>query len=1569
MAQKVKKQLFRILPLSVAGLMMLGLAVGFWTNLPQEQVEAAALSITITSVTLTLQTDSPVNGITNIGDTIRVDLDVSNADGGCTAVTTATANLTAYGGGAAVALSCLTDNAGLHDIMRLDFPVANAGGAGIDVGAANALSQVNVVTADADDIPGPNANSNSMASAVDTIAPILATSGLTISTDNGVPAVAAVNGGIVAADAVKVNATVTVGDTDIITWNASPLGGGASATQANNVAVTVAPGAVDNAAYAFNVTATDNAGNAVTTATNVIDATTISLDNIMPILATSGLTISTDNGVGGVAAVNGGIVAADAVDVNATSAVGDTDVITWDASPLGGGASATQANTVAVTVAPGAVDNAAYAFNVTDTDDAGNAVTTATNVIDATTISLDNIIPIVTVPGTINLTDVGGDGIASIGDTITYVIGTETIGDGASWTVDLLAYGLSATQAPGAVLIIADDDDNVAFSANETVTDDAGNTQSGAPTATVPDFANIDNVAPVAISAVIDMNDNVHTLTVVFIENMDTTQVVDATQLTLQDAATAGTSITLATSTAAYTGPATLVFTLSDADLNALKANGGLYTSLADSFVTITDGTLSNITDVAGNPMAAIVDGAGGQLTGYTADTTAPTVNAGSLMADESTCTGAGVCRLGDHILFTWDNTSAGDNPTGYNGDIASVIADLSPFGGNPAQVMYDDGTNGDVTTSDGLWTYDLLVAADDDEGTNTFDVTVTDNALVPNSTGPITSTDTAPVDNVEPILTFDSVYSDNAFDTTLAGVGKLVIVEFTPSETLLSQTVNFNNPAAGVVGAVDDGTGCDAVSGDLIWTACAPVTGTPPDTDAALADFTIDMTDSALNPASIASGTLGSSVTVDTTAPAITQIKALLQAGGNPVGVTNNWYYYAGQSIRFSVTSDQPLSALKACTQSLANDDRTDLCSVVGPNDFETGVPGTDYINFTNDLGANEYEFILPVATFGIPTLPGGYAMNLYLVDESGNVAFSTGSTDSFGAVFGINPVDLDPLLANPPSNTTDWSLITDFTDVPSLTFNANDGVNDLASITFINNVNLTDSATITALIDFGDNITINASDGSGTANVGINSAALADLDFAASISIMVPGGVQPGLVVYDNLGNISGYVSNTASGDGINDGTHILDNYAWDGTHLTFDTDGFSDFGADNTAPTALFSPANGATGVALSANVVITFDEPVNTGTFAYTLDNSTGISWDPTDTIATITHTAYAYNSTHTISVTVADDLVGNSLAAPLSATFTTTATLSGGGGGGGYTTPPVDATLPVGTSLVIAGGATQTSSQSVSLAIAATNAVQMAISNNADFSGGIWETYATSKTWTLSDNYGSKTVYAKFKNSTGSVSAALSDTINYVAVVTEEPVVTETPAVTIIDPSNLTSLLATYGLIENQSEEARYRILVLADAKEFGLTLTEAQLDAIVNFIVYGNSTATIKFGSGERRAIIRDYFETVVRADVVWSDIELMATGHKPIYRNLAKEQAQVGRVLATFKTMFGHAPNFKDAKDDLAWNTMMYRIRFARDLVKERLGILKFREMFGHSPVNPLAWSTVRAWGYIFAQ
>lgn len=187
----------------------------------------------------------------------------------------------------------------------------------------------------------------------------------------------------------------------------------------------------------------------------------------------------------------------------------------------------------------------------------------------------------------------------------------------------------------------------------------------------------------------------------------------------------------------------------------------------------------------------------------------------------------------------------------------------------------------------------------------------------------------------------------------------------------------------------------------------------------------------------------------------------------------------------------------------------------------------------------------------------------------------------------------------------------------------------------------------------------------------------------------------------------------------------------------------------------------------------------------------------------------------------------------------------------------------------------------------------------------------------------------------------------------------------TPTATIANPINIESLLSVLGIVRDQTKETQVLPKVNADLTEFKLSGTAEQKTAMTNFVTYGVSGSTIKLGEGERRAVLRDYLDTVKRAEVKWDDVERITTGQKPVGRNIDNEVAQLPQVLKTFETIVGHRPNFKDTAEDLAWNTMMYRIRFTRDLNQERHGIGEFQATFRRNPKSPLDWATVRALGY----
>lgn len=88
---------------------------------------------------------------------------------------------------------------------------------------------------------------------------------------------------------------------------------------------------------------------------------------------------------------------------------------------------------------------------------------------------------------------------------------------------------------------------------------------------------------------------------------------------------------------------------------------------------------------------------------------------------------------------------------------------------------------------------------------------------------------------------------------------------------------------------------------------------------------------------------------------------------------------------------------------------------------------------------------------------------------------------------------------------------------------------------------------------------------------------------------------------------------------------------------------------------------------------------------------------------------------------------------------------------------------LDTQPPTG-SISINAGSVYTTSTAVTLRITSNGASQMMVSNSPTFSGAVWEAVAPSKAWTLVSGDGTKTVYVKFKDTAGNVSAVASDDV-------------------------------------------------------------------------------------------------------------------------------------------------------------------------------------------------------------
>ena len=89
---------------------------------------------------------------------------------------------------------------------------------------------------------------------------------------------------------------------------------------------------------------------------------------------------------------------------------------------------------------------------------------------------------------------------------------------------------------------------------------------------------------------------------------------------------------------------------------------------------------------------------------------------------------------------------------------------------------------------------------------------------------------------------------------------------------------------------------------------------------------------------------------------------------------------------------------------------------------------------------------------------------------------------------------------------------------------------------------------------------------------------------------------------------------------------------------------------------------------------------------------------------------------------------------------------------------------LDTTAPTNTSISINKGASVADSRNVTISLSAKDAVEMIISENADFKGATYEDYATTRSFTLSSGDGTKTIYVKFKDALGNETKTISDTI-------------------------------------------------------------------------------------------------------------------------------------------------------------------------------------------------------------
>ena len=183
-----------------------------------------------------------------------------------------------------------------------------------------------------------------------------------------------------------------------------------------------------------------------------------------------------------------------------------------------------------------------------------------------------------------------------------------------------------------------------------------------------------------------------------------------------------------------------------------------------------------------------------------------------------------------------------------------------------------------------------------------------------------------------------------------------------------------------------------------------------------------------------------------------------------------------------------------------------------------------------------------------------------------------------------------------------------------------------------------------------------------------------------------------------------------------------------------------------ADTVPPTAALTAPAANTPLAGTVTVSATASDDVGVAGVQFLLDGAVLGAEDTTSPYSLSWNTTTATNGTHTLAARARDT--------------------SGNIGDSAPTAVIVDNQPPAGT-VQINGGAAATNSRTVTLSLSATDALsnvtQMRFSNNGtSFSAA--ESYAPTKTWTLSSGAGTKTVYAQFRDAAGNWSSSATDTI-------------------------------------------------------------------------------------------------------------------------------------------------------------------------------------------------------------
>jgi hypothetical protein len=180
---------------------------------------------------------------------------------------------------------------------------------------------------------------------------------------------------------------------------------------------------------------------------------------------------------------------------------------------------------------------------------------------------------------------------------------------------------------------------------------------------------------------------------------------------------------------------------------------------------------------------------------------------------------------------------------------------------------------------------------------------------------------------------------------------------------------------------------------------------------------------------------------------------------------------------------------------------------------------------------------------------------------------------------------------------------------------------------------------------------------------------------------------------------------------------------------------------------------------------------------------------------------------------------------------------------------------------------------------------------------------------------------------------------------------------------ILAAEDTNQLLSHLGIGANVANEqaglTKYKTILDLDK-----TISANSRMTINDFIVYG-TLSTKHLGAGERAAVINSYYRAYSRlpdSEAEWSDALKIANGRWPSERN-TKSEAQAK---LEFKKVYARDAVMSNNIDENAIMIIAYGLMpLPRNLNNERIAITTFRWVYGHNPVNALAWNIVRAIAY----